>query len=426
MEITLMNWLVSFIGLFYCVAAVIALRAILQGIVIDSALIALSANNSPSKQATPQWGNIWLLDGSFLVGLAGVSAVIQWEWAPWFFALAAFWQAVYLAYIAPKWVDGPGPMDEDTKKGRQQTRNAFIVFLLATIFVAYVYELGLLTTTSNLEWLQWTVAVTAIAFGFIYYGYQAWQLKSLLLGQPLGSPNDGENIHQREIIFPNKIQVRINQSLGFFFNQETGEPIQDAFELFDLPISVEDLFDDWMVHWVNHMDPTDPQRLRLLDPADWPIIQACAQRAFDALIAHIQQQEQQNPTTYPLKTTQFELLAEGVAAAPTVHPQVLTLKASFDCWPLYGDLAEPSDGNEPANISPDELGLSWGLSRHIEEWSSTYEESSDNNFPNPKSTLSDSEILNMNEAGLALVERIRLEFKATDRSHIRVIYSPIE
>lgn len=421
-----MNWLVSAIGLFYCAAGVIAMRAVLQGVIIDSALSALSPPSTPAKPPTPQWGNIWLLDGSFLVGLAGISALIQWDWSPWVFALAALWQALYLAYVAPKWVDGPGPLDEDAAAGRKQTRNAFLIFMLATIVVAYVYEQGLLTATDSLVWEQLALGITAAVTALVFYGHKTWQLKAFLLGTPLVSSGaDDEPIRPNRVL-PKTIQVRINQNLGFFFDQETGQPIEDAFETLDLPMSVEDLFDDWMVHWVNHMDPTDPQRLRLQNEADWPIVQACAQRAFDALIAHVKKTEQETNPAVPLKASQFELLAAGVPIEPRVYPNAIALQARFDRWPLSVDQPATQRGAEPETFSPDELGLSWGLSRHIEEWSSEFEDSSDYNFPNVKTKLSLAQLQTFNRAGEELARRIRSELDATNRSQVTVRYMPVE
>ncbi len=442
-----MAYFVSSIGLFYCFATWLATRAIVQSLFIEKALDAInrfgqSAQAAPScRFAKPIWGVIWWLGSYVLIGLGAVSAVMQWQGAVWFFVAAAISQGLYLLWLAPSYWD----QDDDTQdpahqEGRKQTTRAFYFYCVATIVVIVAaYQNELLQWSSIPTAMRWLGSAVAL-LGFAWFAKQLWPMRGSLVGTDESmdnenvGPNSVETTDQNEpeikaMFIPEKIQVRLVQGRGFFFDAQSGVLIEDAFETLNLPFSVENMFEDWMSVWIQVHDARDPLRQRLIGNTsgtnvgddDSIQLQQAADHAFAALIKYLDSRPMAGDKQTTLEPTQFALAAIDLPVLPSVEPQAVLVLLEFMSYPLW--FAPPSV--EVGGIAPDELGLSWGLCREIDQWALDFDESWNSEDPSLGSGWDSVEKMQANLVGEQLCEKIRIELEATNRSNVLVTYQAI-
>lgn len=118
------------IGVFYLAAALYVGRTLINGRILTAMLEALA--QGPAARAT-RWRDHWLAAGTVPVGLGGMMlAVLSWLALP-LFLIGLAQQVLYLGLVAPRWLD---PHDEPAPAERAATRNAAIVYSVATALVA--------------------------------------------------------------------------------------------------------------------------------------------------------------------------------------------------------------------------------------------------------------------------------------------------
>jgi hypothetical protein len=449
---------VSLIGLFYCISSYIAGRAIFQSIFLDGALQAIneiSTNpNTPSALAPnrpkPQWGSIWWVDSTMVIGLGAVSALVQWDWAPGFFIWGALWQALYFYWLAPKFWDHPETFN---KSGRQQSKRAFYIYLLATAFIYYCGQQNILTGWSDLSWGQQGILVGLSLVGGYWFTSNAWRMREMLTGKLLREKNSSETTDRSNVdadsdtekdwnsdtepgfnsgdLIPEKIVVRLIEGEGFFFDAQTGKVVDDPFTLLALPFSVEQLFEDWENQWATLKDPTDPTRSRINGTDDQKqSVNAAGQKAYDALQTHLVTEPTACNLETILKPERFALAPFNEPQLPKERPVAIKLMLEYLSYPLWHDISTKS--NLPAStemavgcFSADECGLSWKLSREIEQWAEGFNESWDYSDPAKGSQWTEQEINQANQIGIELVEKIRFELTATNRANVPVRFEKL-
>ena len=124
------------VGAFYVFAGFVVMRAMVLDRLMDQVLAAL---NDPGSAKERMRSNV-LSVGAFLTMAGGVALVILSPLAVVLFAINALWQGGYLAWAERALL----PEDEADKRGRQQTKNAFVVYLAATAFVLWLSAQGYL------------------------------------------------------------------------------------------------------------------------------------------------------------------------------------------------------------------------------------------------------------------------------------------
>jgi hypothetical protein len=230
---------------------------------------------------------------------------------------------------------------------------------------------------------------------------------------------------------PKKVVVRAAQGLGFFFDVQSGQVIDHAFELFDLPHHVENLFDEWMHQRSDLLDPNDPYRCKLLGTQEQiDSIHALGQQAFDALQTYLQAKPVASDLTTVLSANQFVLAPFNEPQRATVAPTSIRLMLELHCDPLWYDIqiAQNQQGEADQTVgcfSANELGLSWQLTLDLEKWTEDFNESW--NYEDYSSAIrwNTQEKKQANEVGLAFLERIKTELAATERAPVLVRYQSL-
>lgn len=119
------------IGAFYVFAGVVALRVITLGNLMDGLLEALDGSKVDAKERLK---TRLLTIGSYLTAASGAALLTLSSTALLFFTANGLVQGGYLAWAAKALV----PEDDADRRGRQQTINAFVLYLAATAFVAWL------------------------------------------------------------------------------------------------------------------------------------------------------------------------------------------------------------------------------------------------------------------------------------------------
>lgn len=156
-----------FFAAFYLLAAFLVTRQLLMGSVIDRAMAAITLKKPPVAETARDRFIAVQTVGIFAAAFA---LLLLSPLAPWAFAAMLAFQALYLFWLAPRFLD---PGDEPDERGRRQTRNAAIVYGVATLVVVLAWRAGALPHAGDVEWLRSAlVAAAALAFA----GWLAWRI----------------------------------------------------------------------------------------------------------------------------------------------------------------------------------------------------------------------------------------------------------
>lgn len=154
------------VGAFYVFAGVVAARATLTGMLIDRAIAAIGAKPPPRAETMR---GLWMIAMTALVLLGGAALVLKLQLALPLFLACVLFQAVYLFVVAPRVLD---PHDAPDPQGRRQSTNAFIIYAIATGFVAWAYGRGNLLRLSEVSWPGLLLVGGLVAAQLGYVGYQ--------------------------------------------------------------------------------------------------------------------------------------------------------------------------------------------------------------------------------------------------------------
>ena len=124
------------VGVFYVFAGILVLRAIALDRVMDAMLEALNDPTAPNEKIRSRV----LLAGAVFTLSSGAALMILSPLSAPLFLANALWQGVYLLW-AEKALP---PEDGDDARGRQQTKDAFVAYLAATMFVLWLAMQGML------------------------------------------------------------------------------------------------------------------------------------------------------------------------------------------------------------------------------------------------------------------------------------------
>lgn len=161
----------SLLGAFYVFAGVVALRVGISERLIDEAISQISMK--PVDRVDVLRGR-WNRAIAALTFLSGLLAIARLDVALAAFAASALGQAAYLFHVAPNILD---KLDAPDPAGRQRTRNAFVIYLAATLFVAWAWTQGHLTPVTSAPWPVLAL-VAALTAAYATYALRAGRLKS--------------------------------------------------------------------------------------------------------------------------------------------------------------------------------------------------------------------------------------------------------
>ncbi|MDX2158699.1 MAG: hypothetical protein SFW09_19530 [Hyphomicrobiaceae bacterium] len=157
------------IGAFYVLGGVILARAILTARVLDAALAALSPEKvNPAAEARA----LWHLANAVLILAGGVALLLLLDVAVWAFATSLAGQALYFAWLAPRYFD---PADPPEAQGRRESVNAFVIYAAATAFLVWGWYQGRLIPWREEPWqlLAAAGAVVAVVAGYVFLIWRA-------------------------------------------------------------------------------------------------------------------------------------------------------------------------------------------------------------------------------------------------------------
>lgn len=133
-----MDWFARFVGAFYLVGGLFALRAARMNSLLDRALSAIDLKPTPPEERVRA---LALTAGGAMTALSGAALLLLFKWSAWLFAANLVLQLAYLVYADRRLK----PEDALEQQGRNQTRNAAILWGLATLAVIWWTREGLLT-----------------------------------------------------------------------------------------------------------------------------------------------------------------------------------------------------------------------------------------------------------------------------------------
>ncbi|MDI4662758.1 hypothetical protein K9U40_00170 [Xanthobacter autotrophicus] len=155
------------LGLFYVLSGVLVVRSLAVSAMADTAYAAImGAPPHPAARAR----EIWLAAGSVLIGAGGLALVLRLDVAAVLFVLGALQQMVYLAIVAPRFLD---PHDTPDGAGRAKTWQAAFVYLVVTILVVAAAKAGVLRPWQEMP--VWLLAAAGLA---LVLG-MAWTVRAL-------------------------------------------------------------------------------------------------------------------------------------------------------------------------------------------------------------------------------------------------------
>ncbi len=168
-EVLISELVLRLIGAFYCFGTIIGARMVTRYSFLDHALEAISGKKQPRAERLREQ---LMLAGMAPVFAGGLALMFLAPIATWLFVLSAIWQAVYLGYVAPRYLD---PEDDPGEEGRAKTWRAFWFYLVATVLVLAAAYAGLLRGPSGVAALGGVAAASAIFGGWI-----VWSMRNKL------------------------------------------------------------------------------------------------------------------------------------------------------------------------------------------------------------------------------------------------------
>lgn len=233
------------LGAFYVFAGVVVLRAMALDRVMDQLLAALNEPSAPKERMKSRV----LTVGAVLTLASGVALMLLSPLALPVFLASALWQGGYLVW-AEKALP---PEDDDEARGRKQTKNAFVVYLAATAFVAWLAAQGLLRhwgapVSSHAVDFAIMAAAVAGAWAFIHRRRQSAKDEAAPLAAGIETPG--------EEALPSRLRLAPEWNCSPLWDADTGRPVS-VYRLglsFELAERIEAWDDTWQATY-NEDDP---------------------------------------------------------------------------------------------------------------------------------------------------------------------------
>jgi hypothetical protein len=156
---TLVEYLVRAVGLFYALGAIFLIRQMAVSDLMDRVIAAIDLTHEDRRHTVRRW---LLGAGAALTGASGVAALLLSSWALPLFAANLILQVSWLVWAARAFP----PEDAEDALGRRRTLNAAFFYATVTVTVfALALEGGLR------PWTEWQSAVPVAAAMLAYFVY---------------------------------------------------------------------------------------------------------------------------------------------------------------------------------------------------------------------------------------------------------------
>lgn len=249
-----MQWIAVAVGAFYVFAGIVVLRRMAMDRMLDIALEAITLKKTEAKERLK---SRVLTFGGCLTFASGLALMMLSPWATVFFAANAILQGGYLLWA---WKALP-PESEDEKKGRQQTINAFFIYMAAFAFVAHAHSQGVFShwpiAFSTFSWLIEPLVISVVTAGL----WANWFLRMPRRGTSVGwsrADDGGADTWDDLPTPPRPERLRLAPEYACWptWDDETGENIDPAnLELSD---ALYARIREWDDTWQATYKPDDP------------------------------------------------------------------------------------------------------------------------------------------------------------------------
>lgn len=256
-----MQWIAVAVGAFYAIAGVVVLRQMAMDRLLDIALEAITLKKTDEKE---RWRSRVLTSGACLTLASGLALATLSPWATVFFAANSVVQGGYLLWA---WKALP-PESEADQKGRQQTINAFAIYLAAFAFVAHAHSQGVLShwpiDVGDFAWLIEPLVIGAATAGV----WANWFLRSPRSGNSAnwGSSDDGGGDTWDDLPeppLPERLRLAPEYGCWPTWDEETGYNVDPAnLGLSDTLLARLQQWDD---AWQATFEPDNPEASRFAD-----------------------------------------------------------------------------------------------------------------------------------------------------------------
>lgn len=413
LETQIVEIVLRVIGAFYCFGSIIGARMITRYSFLDHALEAISGKKQPWAE---RFRERLMLAGLVPVVAGGLALMFLSPFAPWLFVLSAIWQALYLGWFAPRYLDAHDDPGED---GRAKTWRAFWGYLVATALVLAAAYAGFLRGPGSL--IAFGVGAVATA---AFAGWTFWSMRNKMIntGSPFAAlstnpddPSEGWDELSKsgfKIREPENISVVLRPSWndGYLFHTDRDDRIGWGWQEKYLSQHAHDMLNYLGDVFRDVGDSYDPRRCGLRNPDDVKALEEAGAVVLEVL--------------------QKELGAERVRFDPLPTPILPEVSADrvkiepFQLDAVIWSLDEPLNA-APRRIYEDDFGISWYLARSLSYWAEDWhlahcEEDDAPEVPSTKWT--DADFDKHEEEGRILAVRLKRELIATDRAHVMVYY----
>jgi hypothetical protein len=234
------------VGAFYVFAGVVVLRAIALDRVMDQLLAALNEPSAPKERMKSRV----LTVGAVLTLAGGVALMLLSPFAAPVFVTNALWQGGYLL-----WAENALPPEDDSEaQGRNQTKNAFVVYLAATGFVVWLAAQWLLRpwdvpVISHAIDVAVIFAAVVVTWAGIHSRRGSKEKDPLPLGDAAGTSAAEEAV-------PTRLRLAPEWNCSPLWDAATGEPVS----VYRLGLSFElaERIEAWDDTWQATFNADDP------------------------------------------------------------------------------------------------------------------------------------------------------------------------
>jgi len=249
-----MKWIAVAIGAFYVFAGVVVLRRMAMDSVLDVVLEAITLEPTDPKERLK--ARVLTLGGC-LTFASGLALLTLSPWATVFFAANAILQGGYLLWARK----ALPPESDEEQQGRNQTLNAYVIYLAAFAFVVHAHSQGVFShwpiDIGRFSWAIEPLAIGAAAAAL----WAKWFLRTRLKNGPgsWGAGNeDGiePGDHMPTPPLPERLRLAPEYGCWPTWDDVTGDNIDPA----DLRLP-DDLFirlQRWDDAWQATFKPDDP------------------------------------------------------------------------------------------------------------------------------------------------------------------------
>lgn len=254
-----MNFVAMAVGAFYVFAGFVVLRSMAMSLLLDKALAAITMKNDPKEEMRTRVLSV----GGFLTLASGAGLAILSPFALPLFAANAAVQGGYLVWAERSLK----PEDESDARGRQQTKNAYVIYLAAGAFVVWCAVQGVLRPWSaGWQALAIDVAIIAAVTGGIWAFIHMPRRKAASSGADDDfeefSPNrDDDNVVAYDpppFVMPKRLRFAPEWNCHPLWDADSGDTVSPwALPLpADLMFRIEEWDDTWQATY-NHDDPRE-------------------------------------------------------------------------------------------------------------------------------------------------------------------------